>query len=64
MAIPFLLAALGIGRVTDLMRRHGRLIHYLSIATGVLLIIVGVMLLTGTLERLAQFAPIIPTFGL
>lgn len=64
MAIPFLLAALGIGRVAELMRRHGKLIHYLSIATGVLLIVVGVLLLTGTLERLAQFAPIIPTFGL
>lgn len=55
LAIPFLLAALGIGRVTYLMRRHRQTIRYISMATGVLLIIVGVMLMTGTLERLASF---------
>jgi len=55
LAIPFLLAALGIGRVTYLMRRHRQTIRYISMATGVLLIIVGVMLMTGTLERLARF---------
>jgi cytochrome c-type biogenesis protein len=55
LAIPFLLAALGIGRVTYLMRRHRTLIRYLSYATGLLLLAVGVMLLTGTLERLARF---------
>jgi cytochrome c-type biogenesis protein len=55
LAIPFLLAALGIGRVANLMREHTQLIRYLSIATGVLLVIVGVMLFTGTLERLASF---------
>lgn len=55
LAIPFLLAALGIGKVTQLMRRYSKAIHYLSIGTGIVLVIVGVMLLTGTLERLAQF---------
>jgi cytochrome c-type biogenesis protein len=55
LAIPFLLAALGVGRVTDLMRRHQGAIRVLSIVTGVVLVIVGFMLLTGTLERLAQF---------
>lgn len=54
LAIPFLLAALGIGRVTELMRRYKKAIHYLSIATGVVLVIVGVMLLTGTLSQLAR----------
>jgi cytochrome c-type biogenesis protein len=55
LAIPFLLAALGIGRVTNLMREHTQLIRYLTMATGVVLIIVGVLLFTGTLERLAAF---------
>jgi cytochrome c-type biogenesis protein len=64
MAIPFLLAALGIGRVAELMRRHSRLIHYVSVGTGILLVIVGIMLLTGTLERLAGLAPVIPSLGL
>lgn len=55
LAVPFLLAAVGIGRVAELMRRYGRALRYISIATGVILIIVGVMLFTGTLETLARF---------
>jgi cytochrome c-type biogenesis protein len=55
LAIPFLLAALGIGRIAELMRRHRQAIRYMSIATGVVLVLVGVMLLTGTLETLARF---------
>ncbi len=55
LAVPFLLAALGIGRVAELMRRYGNALRYISIATGVILIIVGVMLFTGTLETLARF---------
>jgi cytochrome c-type biogenesis protein len=54
LAIPFLLAALGVGSVTEIMRRHQRAVRVLSIITGVVLVIVGTMLLTGTLERLAQ----------
>ncbi len=64
MAVPFLLAALGMGQVTMLMKRHSQAIRYLSIATGVLLVAVGVMLITGSLERLARFAPILPDIGL
>jgi cytochrome c-type biogenesis protein len=55
LAIPFLIAALGVGSVAEWMRRHQRTIRVLSMLTGVVLVIVGVMLLTGTLERLAQF---------
>jgi cytochrome c-type biogenesis protein len=55
LAVPFLLAALGVGRVAELMRRHSSAIRVISKATGVVLIIVGVMLLTGTLEQLARF---------
>ncbi|MGD8620625.1 MAG: cytochrome c biogenesis protein CcdA [Anaerolineales bacterium] len=54
LAVPFLLAALGVGSVTNLMRRHSKLIRVLSVATGVLLVIIGFMLLTGTLEKLAR----------
>lgn len=55
LAIPFLLTALGIGRITELLRKRQRLVRYISIATGVLLIVVGVMLFSGTLEQLARF---------
>ncbi|MDX1601007.1 MAG: cytochrome c biogenesis protein CcdA [Anaerolineales bacterium] len=55
LAIPFLLAALGIGRVTQMIRRHRSAIRYVSYATGVLLVVVGIMLFTGTLEQLTRF---------
>ena len=51
LAVPFLLAALGIGRIAELMRRHSKAIRYLSIATGVVLVIVGVLLASGRLEQ-------------
>jgi len=55
LAIPFLIAALGVGRVAELMRDHSRAVRLISMGTGVILIIVGVMLLTGTLATLARF---------
>jgi cytochrome c-type biogenesis protein len=65
MAIPFLLAALGIGSATDLLRKHGKTIRTLSIATGALLVILGVLLLTGTLEQFfAKYNSILPTLEL
>jgi len=55
LAIPFLLAALGIGKVAEIMRKYSRWIRIISIITGVILVVLGIMLFTGTLERLAQF---------
>jgi cytochrome c-type biogenesis protein len=55
LAIPFLLAALGIGRITSLMRTHARLLRGISLATGVLMITLGIMLLTGTFSLLARY---------
>ncbi len=63
LAIPFLLAALGVGRMAEIMRKYGKAVHYVSIATGVILVIVGLMLFTGTLERLARFGLFVD-FGL
>ncbi len=55
LAIPFLVAALGIGWVTTILRRYGKVMHYVEIAMGILLILVGVMLFLGTFEQLARF---------
>ena len=55
LAIPFLIAALGVGWVTDILRNHGKVMHYTEIAMGILLIIVGVMLFLGTFEQMARF---------
>ena len=55
LAIPFLLAAFGIGWVTTLIRRYGKVMRYVEIVMGVLLVIVGAMLFLGTFETLARF---------
>ncbi len=60
LAIPFLLAALGIGRAAELMRQHARAVRVVSVVTGAVMVIVGVLLLTGTMSRLAQFGFLVP----
>ncbi|MBG7609994.1 MAG: cytochrome c biogenesis protein CcdA [Anaerolineae bacterium] len=55
LAIPFLIAALGVGWVTKILRRYSRMMQYAEIAMGIILIIVGVMLFLGTFEQLARF---------
>jgi cytochrome c-type biogenesis protein len=55
LAIPFLIAALGVGWVTATLRKYGKLMRYVEIAMGVILVVIGIMLFAGTFERLAQF---------
>ena len=54
LAIPFLLAALGVGWVSVTLRKYGKVMHYIEIAMGVILVILGVMLFAGIFERIAQ----------
>jgi len=55
LAIPFLVAALGIGWVTTILRRYGKVMRYVEIGMGVVLIIVGSMLFLGTFQTLSRF---------
>jgi cytochrome c-type biogenesis protein len=53
LGVPFILAGLGVSRLTGALawlRRHTRTIN---LASGVLLIVVGVMFITGDLFRLS-----------
>jgi len=63
LAIPFLIAALGVGWVTKIIRKYGKIMLYVEIIMGILLIIIGVMLFLGTFEILARFGPFVD-FGL
>ena len=56
LAIPFLVAAFGIGWVTTILRKYNKVMHYAEIVMGVILIIVGVMLFSGIFELIAQRA--------
>ena len=54
LAIPFLIAALGVGWVSLTLRKYGKVMHYVEIGMGVVLVIIGFMLFTGIFERIAQ----------
>ena len=54
LAIPFLLAALGIGWVTTILRKYNKTMRYVEIVMGVILVIIGIMLFAGTFEIIAQ----------
>jgi cytochrome c-type biogenesis protein len=54
LAIPFLLAALGIGWITVILKKYGQAMHYVEVAMGVLLVIVGYLLNSGTFALIAQ----------
>ncbi|KAF0107933.1 MAG: cytochrome c-type bioproteinis protein [Anaerolineaceae bacterium] len=57
MAIPFLLAALGIGWVTVILRRYNKVMRVTEIVMGALLVIVGLLLVMGWLNLIASFFP-------
>ena len=53
LAIPFLLAATQISLVTTILRRYGKVMHYVEVGMGVILVVIGVMLIQ---NRLTLFA--------
>jgi cytochrome c-type biogenesis protein len=63
LAIPFLLAALGIGWLTRFFRSFRKALHIIEIVMGVILVVVGVMLFLGTFEQIARFGYFI-NFGI
>ncbi len=63
LAVPFLAAALGIGWVTTILRKYNKTMHYVEIAMGVVLVIVGVMLFAGIFELIARYGYYV-NFGL
>jgi len=59
LAIPFLVAALGIGWVADLLRRYQSVTHTVEVMMGLMLIIVGAMLTLGAFQKLASLGTFI-----
>jgi cytochrome c-type biogenesis protein len=55
LAVPFLLAAVGIGWVAAILTRYRRVIRYVEIGMGGLLIVVGAMLFMGTFQLISQY---------
>jgi cytochrome c-type biogenesis protein len=53
LAIPFLIAALGVGWVSLTLRKYSKVMRYVEVAMGIVLVIIGIMLFTGIFERIA-----------
>jgi cytochrome c-type biogenesis protein len=63
LAIPFLVAALGISWVTTLLRKYAKVMRVAEIVMGVILVIAGILLFAGSFNVLASFVPFF-NFGL
>ena len=63
LAIPFLLAALGIGWVTTILRRYSKVMRIVEIGMGIILVIAGILLFLGSFNIMASFVPFF-NFGL
>jgi cytochrome c-type biogenesis protein len=59
LAIPFLLAALGIGWVTTLLHRYSKIMRIAEIVMGMILIVSGILLFLGSFSILASYIPFI-----
>jgi cytochrome c-type biogenesis protein len=59
LAIPFLLAALGIGWVTVILRRFNKVMRITEMVMGVLLVLVGALLISGKFNLIANIFPFI-----
>jgi len=57
LAIPFLIAALGIGWVTTILRKYSKVMRYTEIIMGGLMVIIGLMLMTGAFNIIATMFP-------
>jgi cytochrome c-type biogenesis protein len=63
LAIPFLIASLGVDWVTNILRNHGRVMQMASKVMGAFLVVIGIMLFMGSFEYLARFGLFVD-FGL
>ena len=57
LGVPFVLIGLLIDRAAPIVRRVNRYVGPISIASGVILALTGVLILTGGRERLANYTP-------
>jgi cytochrome c-type biogenesis protein len=56
LGVPFLLATTQISLVTTVIRKYGKVMHYIEVGMGVLLIILGVMMILGQFTQFAIWA--------
>ncbi|HEX8456163.1 MAG TPA: cytochrome c biogenesis protein/redoxin [Pyrinomonadaceae bacterium] len=60
LAVPFLLTGLGINKFLSFYTRFRRHLHKVEVVSGVLLILIGVLVATNNVTRLASYASVLP----
>jgi len=61
LAVPFLLTGLGINRFLGFYSRFRRHLHKVEVFSGAMLIVIGLMIATGTVTRIASLAATLPS---
>jgi len=64
LAVPFLLTSLGVDRFLSFYVRFRRHLHAVEVASGVLLIAIGVLVLTGRFTVLSGYLAFLNRFAL
>jgi cytochrome c-type biogenesis protein len=59
LGLPFLFAALGIGWINRIIEKNKKILQGVKIATGIIIILSGILLFFGVFERMNQFFPIL-----
>jgi cytochrome c-type biogenesis protein len=60
LAVPFLLTGLGINKFLSFYTRFRRHLHKVELVSGVLLIVIGLLVATNNVTRLASYASVLP----
>ena len=63
LGIPFLLVGLFTQEAAALIRRSGKLLKYFNLVVGMLLLVLGVLVFTGNLAKVAYLFPVRGLFG-
>jgi cytochrome c-type biogenesis protein len=59
LGLPFLLTGVLIDRITPLFRRASRYLGVISLGSGAMLVLMGILVLSGSLAQLAQYSPLL-----
>lgn len=55
LGVPFILVAVGFEKLIPFLKKHSKVSHYTNIVSAVVIILAGLLMLTGTFQRLSLF---------
>lgn len=58
LTLPFLITGLFISRMQNFIQKHEKVLSYINLVFGILLVILGIMVFTNTLSLISNFTPL------